>query len=170
MKHLRKFNENLSDIDIFADKQELLDILVGYSDNGFEYKTDGILWRTLSGNLQDYKLTDLYPIHHGVDHERQHSLKNKGISFDNNGQMVEYNPEERNVLTRGYLINFDEELLGESVISDKQRVGDKFSFVNDNLYRFIDITKDIQHKFESLGYLFFMSNKFSIIILEDNRK
>ena len=83
--------------------------------------------------------------------------------------MVEDNPEEKNVLTRGYLINFDEALLGEEVISDKQRVGDKFSFVNNNLYRFIDITKDIQHKFESLGYLFFMSNKFSIIILEDKR-
>lgn len=170
MKHLRKFNENLSDIDIFADKQELLDILVEYSDNGFEYKTDGILWRTFSGNLEDYKLADLYPIHHGVDHERQHSLKNKGIGFDNNGQMVEDNTEERSVLTRGYLINFDEKLLGETVISDKQRIGDKFSFVNNSLYRFIDITKDIQHKFESLGYLFFMSNKFSIIILEDKRK
>lgn len=170
MKHLRKFNENLSDIDIFADKQELLDILVEYSDNGFEYKTDGILWRTFSGNLEDYKLTDLYPIHHGVDHERQHSLKNKGISFDNNGQMVEDNTEERSVLTRGYLINFDEELFGEVVITDKQRVGDKFSFINKNFYKFVDITKDIQHKFESLGYLFFMSNKFSIIILEDKRK
>lgn len=170
MKHLRKFNENLSDIDIFADKQELLDILVGYSDNGFEYKTDGILWRTLSGNSDNYKLDDLYPIHHGVDHERQHRLKSKGIGVDKDGQMVEFNPDEVSVLTRGYLITFDEELFGEVVITDKQRIGDKFSFVNNNLYRFIDITKDIQHKFESLGYLFFMSNKFSIIILEDKRK
>ena len=170
MKHLRKFNENLSDIDIFADKQELLDILVEYSDNGFEYKTDGILWRTLSGDPDNYKLDDLYPIHHGVDHERQHRLKNKGIGVDKDGRMVQSNPEEVSVLTRGYLITFDEELLGEVVITDKQRVGDKFSFINKNFYKFVDITKDIQHKFESLGYLFFMSNKFSIIILEDKRK
>jgi len=170
MKHLRKFNENLSDIDIFADKQELLDILVEYSDNGFEYKTDGILWRTLSGNPDNYKLDDLYPIHHGVDHERQHRLKSKGIGVDKDGQMVEFNPDEVSVLTRGYLITFDEELFGEVVITDKQRVGDKFSFINKNFYKFVDITKDIQHKFESLGYLFFMSNKFSIIILEDKRK
>jgi hypothetical protein len=170
MKHLRKFNENLSDIDIFADKQELLDILVEYSDNGFEYKTDGILWRTLSGNPDNYKLDDLYPIHHGVDHERQHRLKSKGIGVDKDGQMVEFNPDEVSVLTRGYLITFDEELFGEVVITDKQRIGDKFSFINKNFYRFVDITKDIQHKFESLGYLFFMSNKFSIIILEDKRK
>jgi len=170
MKHLRIFNENSADYDIFADKQELLDILVEYSDNGFEYKTDGILWRTFSGNPEDYKINDLYPIHHGVDHERQHSLKNKGISVDKDGQMVEFNPEEVSVLTRGYLINFDEELLGEAVISDKQRIGDKFSFINEKFYKFIDITKDIQYKFESLGYLFFMSNKFSLIILEDKRK
>ena len=170
MKHLRKFNENLSDIDIFADKQELLDILVEYSDNGFEYKTDGILWRTLSGDPDNYALDDLYPIHHGVDHERQHRLKNKGIGVDKDGKMVQYNPEEVSVLTRGYLITFDDELFGEVVITDKQRVGDKFSFINKNFYKFVDITKDIQHKFESLGYLFFMSNKFSIIILEDKRK
>lgn len=169
MKHLRKFNENLSDIDIFADKQELLDILVEYSDNGFGYKTDGILWRTLSGDPDNYKLDDLYPIHHGVDHERQHRLKSKGIGVDKDGQMVEFNPDEVSVLTRGYLITFDEELFGEVVITDKQRVGDKFSFINKNFYKFVDITKDIQHKFESLGYLFFMSNKFSIIILEDKR-
>ena len=100
----------------------------------------------------------------------QKSLKNKGIGFDNDGRLTEDNPEEESVLTRGYLINFDEGILGEKVISDKQRVGDKFSFVNNSLYKFIDITKDIQHKFESLGYLFFMSNKFSIIILEDKRK
>lgn len=123
-----------------------------------------------SGNIEDYKLTELYPIHHGVDHERQHSLKNKGIGFDKDGQMVEFNPEEVSVLTRGYLITFDESLFGEVVISDKQRVGDRFSFINKNFYKFVDITKDVQHKFESLGYLFFISDKFSIIILEDKRK
>ena len=170
MKHLRKFNENSAEYDIFADKQELLDILVEYRDNGFEYKTDGILWRTFSGNLEDYKINDLYPIHHGVDHERQHRLKSKGITVDKDGQMVEFNPEEVSVLTRGYLITFDEELFGEVVITDKQRIGDKFSFINEKFYKFIDITKDIQYKFESLGYLFFMSNKFSLIILEDKRK
>lgn len=179
MKHLRKFNENLSDVDIFADKQELLDILVGYSDNGFEYITDGILWRTLSGNNDNYKLADLYPIHHGVDHERQHRLKSKGIGVDKDGKMVEFNPDEVSsdvmvyidgILTRGYLITFNEELFGEVVITDKQRIGDKFSFINKNFYKFVDITKDIQHKFESLGYLFLMSNKFSLIILEDKRK
>ena len=74
---------------------------------------------------------------------------------------------------KGYQISFPELIDSDGTTATDIQRGDNqrfFGFPNDKLYKFFEITKDVQHIIESMGYTFLLSThkygEFDLMIIE----
>jgi hypothetical protein len=150
MKHLKKYNESNED-DIFTDESLLHDILLEYVDCQAKYTI----------KYKSFILMDGYyfiPVS-AAGGESSLELKN----FQN------LKPSAY----KGYQISFSSyENENRYVATDIQGPNKKvFCKPNNNLYKFFDITKDVQYRIESMGYIFLLSThknyEFDFMIIEN---
>lgn len=145
---IRRFNESLDD-DIFSDEDLLNDILLEYSDEGFKWG----------------KLYKHYVVYSDGNEEWLMPIK----SFESRKSNSFYGTETNDVFDksqdsfpdatiRAYQIEFAE-VYEDILATDKQR-GDnirKFQIPPEKLYKFFEITKEVQKRFESMDYTFMLS-------------
>lgn len=148
---MKKFTESLSN-SIFNDVDLLISLLADYKDIGLNY--------TIYYQLQKLHENDLYP----VTLPNNSSLFNKGLNF------YELNTDE---YVRAYIIRFQE--MSDILTSDYQRGENRRGFFipPDKIYRFFEITEDIQNKIENFGYTFTLctrDSEFDIMILDGKFK
>lgn len=146
MKHLKKFNESIEE-DIFTDESLLHDILLEYAECNVKYtiKPKGFkLW----------------------DGENFMPISNDKVYF--NGEI--FNDES---IYKGYQVSFEEFYKDGYSATDIQRGENQrvFGKPNNNLYRFFEITKEVQYRVESMGYIFLLSThknaEFDFMIIEN---
>lgn len=144
MKHLKKYNES-KDEDIFSDESLLHDILSEYAECNTKY------------NIK-YKAFKLW--------EDQYFMPVGGELPKGFGNI-------KSDLNKGYQVSFTEFFNNGYSATDVQR-GDNqrvFGTPNNNLYRFFEITKDVQYRIESMGYIFLLSThkngEFDFMIIEN---
>lgn len=149
MKHLRKFNES-KEIDIFSDESILHDILLEYSDM-----------------LVKYSLKKKVFILHDDEYFMPIGPGGDGDWTNMNG--VTWKPEYH----KGYQVSFEEFYKNGYSANDIQRGDNRrvFGKPNDNFYKFFEITKDVQYRIESMGYIFLLSThknaEFDFMIIEN---
>lgn len=159
---IKKFNESL-DNDIFEDESILDDILLEYSDEGFK-------WSKLYKHYRVYN-----PYGSG---EWLMPVK----SFENRNSNRFYGTETNDVFdksqesfpdntVRVYQIEFAE--VYEDILATNKQRGDNirnFQIPTEKIYKFFEITKEIQKRFESMGYVFMLSThknaEFDLLISE----
>lgn len=145
MKHLKKFNESKEE-DIFTDESLLHDILSEYVECAVKYTI----------KPKAFKLWD----------ENFMPISNDKVYF--NGEIF-----SNESIYKGYQISFEEFYKDGYFATDVQR-GDNqrvFGKPNNNLYKFFEITKDVQYRIESMGYTFLLSThkngEFDFMIIEN---
>jgi hypothetical protein len=142
MKHLKKYNESKED-DIFSDESILHDILLEYVECGAKYTI----------KPKSFKIFDI-----GVDF----------IPIAFNGD-ISNDPS----IYKGCQISFTKFFNDGYYATDVQRGENQklFSVPKNNLYRFFEITKDVQYRIESMGYIFLLSThkdtEFDFMIIEN---
>jgi hypothetical protein len=143
MKHLKKFNESKEE-DIFTDESLLHDILLEYAECNLTYKIK-------------YKAFSLY--------ENEY--------FMPVGDLPKGFGTIKQNLNRGFQISFSEIFKDGYSATDVQRGENQrfFGKPNNNLYKFFEITKDVQYRIESMGYIFLLSThkngEFDFMIIEN---
>lgn len=156
MKHLRKFNES-NEEDIFTDESLLHDILSEYVDCGVEYR---ITYKAFGrwDNNDDNNFIPIGPSTLG--------------NFNTDTNTKNYfggTPTAH----KGYQITFEELYKDGYSATDVQRGYNQkvFGKPNNNLYKFFEITKDVQYRIESMGYIFLLSThknaEFDFMIIEN---
>lgn len=131
MKHLKKFNES-KEVDIFSDESILNDILLEYVDCGVRYVLKPKAFKVWDGQ-------DFMPI----------------------GDKVYFNGDIFNdpSVYKGYQISFSKFFKEGYYATDVQRGENQkiFGKPSDDLYKFFEITKEVQYRIESMGYIFLLS-------------
>ena len=147
---MKKFTESIKQIDLFEDEETLRDILLEYSDVGIKWHINYKLFRIVGD----------------VDGDFFHP-----INDSNNKNLFNRNTEAEKGSLRSYHILFVE--LFDMILANNKQRGDNrrnFAIPKDNLYKFFEITKDIQDRIESMGYIFLLSvhenAEFDILIIE----
>jgi len=141
---MKKFTESISDQNLFGDESLLKDILIDYVDIGMTYE--------IHYNLQKYHSPAT-----GVNHNDLMSVKSSGWMPNSVNDC--WNPKTGKVKLSGgdfvkcYIIQFDDYAY-EIFVSDAQRVGSKYGIPDKKFYDFIDISKDVQYRIESMGHTF----------------
>ncbi len=155
---MKKFTESLNN-SIFNDVDLLKNLLVEYKDIGLNY--------TIQYQLQ--KLSDdyLYPV---TAPNNTNYFNDRVISSVKGVNFYELESDE---YIRVYIIRFDE--MSEILTSDHQRGDDRRGFFipPDKMYKFFEITEDIQNKMESFGYTFTLctrDSEFDIMIIDGKYK
>lgn len=146
---IRRFNESL-DNDIFSDEDLLNDILLEYSDEGFKW-----------GKL--YKLYKVYNDGSGewlmpVLSSESRTVSSLDDIFDKDDLKVKYSDAPYPGIIRAYQIEFAE--VYEDILATDKQIGDnirKFQIPPEKLYKFFEITKEVQKRFESMDYTFMLS-------------
>lgn len=156
MKHLKRYNESVEE-EFFSDEtlKALKDILVEYTDIDITYSM------VIKGFKRDSNY--YFPITTGWDPREQ------GFDMSDDNKRVFY----PNDVYKGYQISFGS-MFNDSDIctTDVQRGDNKrfFGLPNDRFYKFFEITKDVQHTIESMGYIFLLSThkhgEFDIMVIE----
>jgi hypothetical protein len=154
MKHLKKFNESKEEI-----SEDLIhDILQDYKSEGYYY----------SLKFKAFAFQDdqnwFMPI--GGSNESESVWK-----------WVDQQNEQGKGYYKGWQVSFSEIFEdGELMASDVQRGENRrnFGVPTEELYKFFEITKDVQYKFEEFGYNFLLSThqngEFDLMIIEAIRK
>lgn len=153
MKYIKNFNESIdNESDIFKDvingktPKILEEILQEYVDEGFEYSIKYKLYKKYNDEYLTPTFTD-YTSH----------IFSKVNRFNDD--------------IKAYQISF-KELSDFIIAADIQRSDNKryFSTPSQKLYKFFDVTKDIQYRIESMGYTFTLSthsyNEFDLLIID----
>ena len=149
MKHLKKYNES-NEVDIFSDESILHDILLEYVDCGAKYTLE-------------------YKAFKNWDNEDFIPVKEFGnASAFGLEEWSEISPD----LYKGYQVSFTkffkDGYYAVDVRGDNQKI---FGKPNDNLYKFFEITKEVQYRIESMGYIFLLSTHkngwFDFMIIEN---
>ena len=150
MKHLKKYNENTKDNDIFSDESILHDILSEYVECHVKYSLTYKIFRLLDEYFipvrSDIKFSGL-PLY---DNKAPGNTNRKGCQV----KFTEFFSEE------GYYAT-------DVPRGENQRL---FGIPGNNLYRFFEITKEVQYRLESMGYIFLLSThkngEFDFMIIE----
>ncbi len=147
---MKKFTESIKQIDLFEDEETLRDILLEYSDVGIKWNISYKLFRIMNDGEGEY----FYPVE--SSNNKDLLIRHKNIVYSS---------------VRSYHILFVE--LFDVILANNKQRGDNrrnFAIPNDNLYKFFEITKDIQDRIESMGYTFLLSvshnAEFDILIIE----
>lgn len=151
---MKKFTESLQN-SIFDDVDLLKNLLVDYNDIGLNYRIQYQLQKESDNNLYPIKISDS-------------ELFNISQPFYNF-----YEIKETDGFVKAYIIRFKE--MSDILTSDYQRGDDRRGFFipPSKMYRFFEITEDIQNKIESFGYTFILSTRdseFDIMILDGKYK
>jgi len=151
MKHLKKFNES-NEEDIFSDESILHDILSEYVECDAKYTLKYKAFKIFDGQ-------DFMP----VGNELTKGFVNIPANYW----------ESQPNLHKGIQVSFSEFFKDGYFATDIQR-GDNqrvFGVPNNNLYKFFEITKDVQYRIESMGYFFLLSThkngEFDFMIIEN---
>lgn len=147
---MKKFTESIKQIDLFEDEETLRDILLDYSDVGIKWNINYKLFRIMNDVEGEY----FYPLE--SSNNKDLLIRHKNIVYSS---------------VRSYHILFVE--LFDMILANNKQRGDNrrnFAIPKDNLYKFFEITKDIQDRIESMGYIFLLSvhenAEFDILIIE----
>jgi len=154
---MRKFTESIKQIDIFEREDILKDILLEYSDEGYNFAVHYKLYKSHTDGDGDYFMPIL-------------SSGNRSVSSleDIFNKSDEKFPKDG---IRAYHIAF-EEVFYLILANDKQRGDNRrnFAMPDKKLYNFFKITEAIQERIESMGYYFLLSvhenAEFDILIME----
>lgn len=157
---MKKFTESIKSLDLFSNEETLRDILLEYSDSGFKWFISYKLFKTYNYNDGEWFMPVL-----SSTSKSDSSPSSLNDIFDTNDEKF---PDDA---IRGYHISFTE-VFDTILANDKQRGDNRrnFAIPDDKLYTFFQITKDIQDRIESMGYIFLLSvhqnAEFDIIIIE----
>jgi hypothetical protein len=162
---IKRFNKSM-DNDIFSDEDLLNDILLEYSDEGFKWSKLYKLYKVYNDGSGEWLMPIL-------------SLQSRTVSslddiFDQDYLKVKYSDAPYPGIIRAYQIEFAE-VYEDILATDKQR-GDnvrKFQIPPEKIYKFFDITKELQKRFQSMGYTFMLSvheNAEFDLLIADNYK
>jgi hypothetical protein len=151
---MKKFTESLNN-SIFSDVDLLENLLVEYKDIGLNYTIWYQLQKQMDGNLFPVKISDT------------HLFNSTQPSYNF------YEIKESSNFVKSYIIRFKE--MSDILTSDYQRGDNRRGFFipPDKMYRFFEITEDIQNKIEAFGYTFTISTRdseFDIMILDGKYK
>lgn len=155
MKHLKRYNESIEEDEFFSNEfvKTLKDILVEYTDIDMTY----------SINLKLFKDYQGYYMPMATDHEPFEFEKFK----KNNPKLNDTDAY------KGYQISFPELIDDDGMSATDIQRGDNqrfFGLPTDKIYKFFEITKDVQHTIESMGYTFLLSThkygEFDLMIIE----
>lgn len=158
---MRKFTESINN-DIFSDEDLLNDILLEYSDEGFK-------WSKLYKHYKVYNDGDgewLMPV--STFESRKSNAFYGHETEDVFDKSQSYFPTDA---VRAYQVEFAE-VYEDILANDKQRGYNirHLQIPPKKLYKFFDITKEIQERFESMGYIFMLSvhqnAEFDLLISE----
>jgi hypothetical protein len=151
---MKKFTESLQN-SIFDDVDLLKNLLVDYNDIGLNYRIQYQLQKESDNNLYPVKISD---------------TEDFNLQFTSGNKVNFYKADD---YVKAYIIRFKE--MSDILTSDYQRGDDRRGFFipPDKIYRFFEITEDIQNKIESFGYTFTLSTRdseFDIMILDGKYK
>lgn len=154
---MKKFTESIKSLDLFLNEETLRDILLEYSDSGFKWFISYKLFKTYNNGDGEWFMPVLS--------SATKSASSLNDIFDTNDERF---PDDA---IRGYHISFTE--VFDTILANDNQRGDNrrnFAIPNNKLYTFFEITKDIQDRIESMGYIFLLSvhqnAEFDIIIIE----
>lgn len=145
MKHLKRYNESKEE-DIFSDESILKDILSEYVECDVKYTIKPKAFRIFDNK-------DFMPI--DIDNPFNGDISNDPSIY------------------KGCQISFTKFFNDGYYATDVQRGENQklFSVPKNNLYRFFEITKDVQYRVESMGYIFLLSThkdaEFDFMIIEN---
>lgn len=144
MKHIKRYNES-NEEDIFSDESILHDILSEYLECNAKYTLKYKAFKIFDGQ-------DFMPV---------------------GGDLPKGFGTIKSDLYKGIQVSFSEFFKDGYFATDIQR-GDNqrvFGVPNNNLYKFFEITKDVQYRIESMGYIFLLSThkngEFDFMIIEN---
>lgn len=166
MKHLKNFNEKKDNNDIFSNVDNLYDILLEYKDEGFDYTLKYMIFKLYTDDKS------FMPILSKDDKNKCWNEKTGKIHYSLTPTPSQDNTELQNrKYNKGYRISFKELYTNCYYATDVQRGDNQRVFgKSDRIYNFFEVTKLVQERLESMGYIFLLSThknaEFDIIIIE----
>jgi hypothetical protein len=159
---MRKFTESIKQIDIFEREDILKDILLEYSDEGYNFAVHYKLYKSHTDGDGDYFVPILS--------SGNRSVNNRFLSTSLEDIFNKSDEKFPKDVIRSYHIAF-EEVFYLILANDKQRGNRRnFAIPDKKLYNFFKITEAIQERIESMGYYFLLSvhenAEFDILIME----